>query len=847
MPPERIGLEAVMDMAGFNRGIAQYVRGVGKIERFSGLAASQFSKLGLAVVGVTAAIGAAVIAYKALAAVTRLTVDLAVSSTKAAISVESAFAGVVKTTDGLVDDFGNLNAVGEETKQLFRDLALEVPLAVEELMAIGEVGGQLGIAREDLIEFTETVAALGVTTNLSAQEAAFSLARLSTIMKLSAEDFSRMASAVVELGNKMGVTESSILNLSVRVATASAIVGITAPQLLGMAAAVAKVGIQAEAGGTALMTALFNIERFVNKGGAQLELLALVAGTTVGEFKRLWVEDAAEAMSLFVEGLGRAGKDAQAVLEQLELGNVRTTRTLLSLATAGEVFREGIAMSVEAAQADIAAQREAELRYATTAAQLQILNNTVRDAKVALADELLPILGGYLLPLLNELLKEHLVPLAREFGEKLPQMIVNLALSFLRFGRDFGHETEQMIYHLQQFGEVIRLFVEVAGLAWGLFVDALWIAATNAGKIFDWLTQMVDIALLAMSLIAEKRLAEAALVMQIGLSAPVEWAENNIPGRMRVLSAYAINEYRRITARAAPHLVDDYYQMGVSSLAAFQAGLAGARKPTPTLRGVISAAAAAAAAGRPAGGVAPPTIPALPGAAGIPGLAELLAEMESESRKRGTKIGKNIQVPLESALEAAVRLGQTFAQVGSAFSRVIEERYIGPMAEFLEKTEGAVAALGLPEGALLPFLYIPGMAELLNARAKATERVAEAEAKILALQEQQAQLDFLGQQVKLLELIQAHGLDVAEVLGEMTLGLEADPLMLVEAMTRAVNRIVTQTQAELVALGGVTPAGTAGGQVFQSSTEANFGPINIYDTMDLEALRSLVMQWVTEE
>lgn len=56
-------------------------------------------------------------------------------------------------------------------KTLIR-LSKEIPLTVEELSKIGELGGQLGVPLENLQKFVDTVARIGVSTNLSTEEAA---------------------------------------------------------------------------------------------------------------------------------------------------------------------------------------------------------------------------------------------------------------------------------------------------------------------------------------------------------------------------------------------------------------------------------------------------------------------------------------------------------------------------------------------------------------------------------------------------------------------------------------------------------------------------------------------------
>jgi TP901 family phage tail tape measure protein len=87
-----------------------------------------------------------------------------------AMSFEDAFAGIQKTVDE-----AELAAAGlsfDDLMESFRAMAREMPVAFEELAAIGEAAGALGIAAGDIDEFTEVVAKLGVTTDLTSEDAA---------------------------------------------------------------------------------------------------------------------------------------------------------------------------------------------------------------------------------------------------------------------------------------------------------------------------------------------------------------------------------------------------------------------------------------------------------------------------------------------------------------------------------------------------------------------------------------------------------------------------------------------------------------------------------------------------
>jgi len=372
----------------------------------------------LAVALGTGIVKAAEMAYNALIKVGGAIVGMAQDS----IAVESAFAGVLKTTDGLIDPMGNLTQAGVEMKQGFRDLAKEVPITLEELMGIGEVGGQLGITEDNLLGFTETIAALGVTTNLSSQEAAMGLSQFSNIMGTSQGDISNLGSAIVYLGNNFATTEADVMNFGQRIAGAGAVVGMTEGDVLGISAAFSSMGINAEAGGTAVQKTLLDMNTAVVTGGDQLKLYAQTAGVSADEFSAMWETDAAGAFSMFVTGLGEQGDNATATLQELGLEDQRLVASFLSMSQNGELLTSAINGANTAFAENTALAAEAETRYSTTESQMQILQNNVRDLGLSFGDALLPAVNSLI---------EGLLPLIDQYGPMLSEVFLALGDSLL--------------------------------------------------------------------------------------------------------------------------------------------------------------------------------------------------------------------------------------------------------------------------------------------------------------------------------------------------------------------------------------------------------------------------------
>ena len=336
------------------------------------------------------------------AAITLPIVALGGFAVKTGIEFESAFAGVRKT----------VNATEAELAVLsdgIRNMAKEIPAAATEIAGVAEAAGQLGIETGAILGFTRTMVDLGEATNMSATDAATALARLANITQMPQSEFDRLGSVVVALGNNLATTESEIVEMGLRLAGAGKQVGLSEAQILSFAGALSSVGIEAEAGGSAISKVFVNMQLATEKGGKGLADFAKVAGLSASEFKQAFEKDAAGAMIAFIKGLGDAesqGKSAIAMLDDMGISEVRMRDALLRAAGAGDLFNKSIATGTQAWEENTALTKEAEQRYETTAAQFEILKNKAKDFGIELYESLGPILKDTVIPLAEKLIEK---------------------------------------------------------------------------------------------------------------------------------------------------------------------------------------------------------------------------------------------------------------------------------------------------------------------------------------------------------------------------------------------------------------------------------------------------------
>ena len=323
----------------------------------------------------------------AVSAVTGTTVAAAV---REGSRFESSCAGVKKTVDATAEEYAGLR---EDILEMTR----AIPSGATEIAEVMEIAGQLGIANESLTEFTETMINLGVSTNLSAEEAASALAKFANIVSMKdygidgISNWERLGSVVVDLGNNFATTEADIVSMATNLAATGSLAGLSEAQILALATAMSSVGIEAEKGGSTMSKLLKKMQLAVELDTESLEEYAAVAGMTGEQFGQVFREDAVAALSAFIDGLNdteRNGKSAIAILDEMGLNEIRLSNTILALAGGEGLMSSAIATANQAWEENSALAIEAGKRYETAESRVQIMRNALSELGITAYEEL---------------------------------------------------------------------------------------------------------------------------------------------------------------------------------------------------------------------------------------------------------------------------------------------------------------------------------------------------------------------------------------------------------------------------------------------------------------------------
>lgn len=317
--------------------------------------------------GSIAAIGGGTLAVAGIAA-----------ATKAAIELEQGFAQVRKTT-GLAG--GEFRALQDDLLDLSSAMK---GVSTSEIQEIAAAAGQLGIrGRQSIKTFTEEIAMMAATSDLSAEAAATLDAQILNIFEKPAEDARRLNAVMTRLAANTVATEGQIADLTLRMGGAGRMLGLTIPQIQGIAAALREAGSGVEVGGTAM-------SQIFSKMMQDVEGFARVAGVELEKFREMVEKRPIEAVIALFEGLSKLSKtEAAEALHSIHLRGAEVINTTAKMSMILPKLKASLEMANKEWNSATATFEEYEIQANTTANTIANLENNVNRLGSAI--------GGYFL------------------------------------------------------------------------------------------------------------------------------------------------------------------------------------------------------------------------------------------------------------------------------------------------------------------------------------------------------------------------------------------------------------------------------------------------------------------
>lgn len=311
--------------------------------------------------------------------------------------LSDSIANVAKTTGLTIEEAEKLAEVLK-----FRDTRTNLA----DQLKITEIGGQLGIATDQLQAFTEGVDVLNVALgdqfgnvdNLTREFAG--LRNVLTDFKTAdaADDILKLGNAVNFLEAQGNATGQSIVDFAGRIAGAGVPLGATTEQIIGLSTTLSELSINPERGATAVSRLLTEVAR-------SPEVFAQAIGEPADKFTKLVQTDIVGALALVSEKIATSSTTNTVfanTLETLGIGAQGAIEVFGKLGGSTDLLRQRIGEAGQTLQNTDSITREFEVKNNNAAAAVEKLRNAItgaltgtdaQDAIAAIAGSLTDLIG----------------------------------------------------------------------------------------------------------------------------------------------------------------------------------------------------------------------------------------------------------------------------------------------------------------------------------------------------------------------------------------------------------------------------------------------------------------------
>lgn len=300
----------------------------------------------------------------------------------AAIRYETALAGVKKVVSGTDKEIAQLS-------ESMLALSTRVPMKADAIAEIVAAGAQSNIARQELVQFAEDAAKMGIAFDIEGGEAGKMMAAWRAAFGLNRAGVVQLADQINLLGNKAGAPATVISEIVTRIGPLGGVAGLASGQIAAMGATLASMGIESEIAATGIKNTMLALTKGTAATKGQ-EAAFKTLGLSAVKVSKAMQRDAAGTIIDVMRRIGRLSKEQQAGM-MTELFGSESVGAIAPLLTQLDRLSTNLNMAADRSQYAGSMQAEFDGQNATTAAGLDRLQNRVDRLKIRLGDQLLPV------------------------------------------------------------------------------------------------------------------------------------------------------------------------------------------------------------------------------------------------------------------------------------------------------------------------------------------------------------------------------------------------------------------------------------------------------------------------
>lgn len=310
-----------------------------------------------------------------------------------AVKFENAMLGVAKQVEGARDSAGNITPVYTEMAKAIQLLGREIPMATNELADMVTAGARMGVAKDQLIEFTRTSAMMAEAFEAAPGELAEQMGKIAGLYKIPIPAIGQLADSINWLDDNAISKGSDIIDFLTRTGGVAGAVKITGTEMAALGSTLLTLGERTETAGTAT-NAMLQKFAAAEKGTKKFRAAMAEIGLKPSDVQRGMQVDAQGTILKVMEAINKLPEDKRLGV-MVELVGMEHSDTVAKLAGNLEEYRKQIALA-HSEEAKGSMTREFNARLQTTGAQAQIAKNRVTELAVNIGSVLLPTINSAL-------------------------------------------------------------------------------------------------------------------------------------------------------------------------------------------------------------------------------------------------------------------------------------------------------------------------------------------------------------------------------------------------------------------------------------------------------------------
>ena len=306
---------------------------------------------------------------------------------------EDAMLGIARQVPGARDEMGRLTDVYRQAEREVRALSQAIPLATTEIADMYTAAARMEVPTEHLKEQVRLTAQAAIAFDAVPGEIAEKLGKVGKAFNIPITEMEALGDAINYLDDNAISKGDDIIEYLQRVSGVAGMVKISENQAAALGSTLLTFGARADDAATGTMAILGKLGKAEQGTKGFLRALKKL-GLSAKEIQAGMQKDAVGTLFQVLEAIRKMPEDKRIGIA-VDLAGAEHYKTLAKLISRPEELQRQLALA-DSEEAKGSMAREAQARYATTSAQMQLLENQLFNLRAVAGQALAPALAELL-------------------------------------------------------------------------------------------------------------------------------------------------------------------------------------------------------------------------------------------------------------------------------------------------------------------------------------------------------------------------------------------------------------------------------------------------------------------